>query len=311
METGSAQQWFAAHGSTTSYVGRDGVGAHFEAGDAFAFGDALVVGYGPRTEELGAQAPGRRPRRPRPRAAASRTRGCTTSTWPSARSTRGGRWSARPPSTSASAEALLALVPEPLVLTEEEALTTFCANSVVVPSADGGPATVVMPACSGPGARAARGVGLPGRDRRRLGVPQGRRLDPLPDQPRRPHPRSRPARRSRAARSSCRRSERQSSVGRCPVAVEAGGHPAGQVHGGDVLEGLGVEQDAGRCARWPGRGRSPSARRRPRPSEPGSGTKQNSPASRPAPSVRLWVVPATTSCLSTVSPGAGPSNPTV
>ena len=48
---------------------------------------------------------------------------------------------------AASAEALLALVPEPLVLTEEEALTTFAANSVVVPSADGGPATVVMPAC--------------------------------------------------------------------------------------------------------------------------------------------------------------------
>ncbi len=46
----------------------------------------------------------------------------------------------------ASAEALLALVPEPLVLTEEEALTTFAANSIVVPSATGGPATVVMPA---------------------------------------------------------------------------------------------------------------------------------------------------------------------
>jgi N-dimethylarginine dimethylaminohydrolase len=41
----------------------------------------------------------------------------------------------------ASAAALLDLVPEALVLTEEEALTTFCANSVVVGS------TVVMPAC--------------------------------------------------------------------------------------------------------------------------------------------------------------------
>ena len=47
-----AQPWFAEHGRTTSYVGRDGVGAHLEAGDAFACGDALVVGYGPRTEEL-------------------------------------------------------------------------------------------------------------------------------------------------------------------------------------------------------------------------------------------------------------------
>ena len=41
----------------------------------------------------------------------------------------------------ASARALLDLVPEPLVLTEEEALTTFAANSVVVGR------TVVMPAC--------------------------------------------------------------------------------------------------------------------------------------------------------------------
>ena len=40
----------------------------------------------------------------------------------------------------ASAAALLALVPEPLVLTEEEALT-FCANSIVVGR------TIVMPAC--------------------------------------------------------------------------------------------------------------------------------------------------------------------
>ena len=44
-------------------------------------------------------------------------------------------------STTASAAALLALVPEPLVLTEEEALTTFAANSIVVGR------TVVMPAC--------------------------------------------------------------------------------------------------------------------------------------------------------------------
>ena len=40
----------------------------------------------------------------------------------------------------------MSLVPEPVVLTEEEALTTFAANSIVVPSATGGPATVVMPA---------------------------------------------------------------------------------------------------------------------------------------------------------------------
>ncbi len=51
-EADSAVPWFAGQGLAPSYVGRDGVGAHLEAGDAFAFGDALVVGYGPRTEEL-------------------------------------------------------------------------------------------------------------------------------------------------------------------------------------------------------------------------------------------------------------------
>ncbi|CAI9411590.1 dimethylarginine dimethylaminohydrolase family protein [Nocardioides sp. T2.26MG-1] len=140
METGSAQQWFAGRGFATSYVGRDGVGAHLEAGDAFAFGDALVVGYGPRTEELALK-----------HLAADlgvRVRGL--------RITHPGmyhldlafcpldeRRALVCPAAldDASAAALLALVPEPLVLTEEEALTTFCANSILVGS------TVVMPAC--------------------------------------------------------------------------------------------------------------------------------------------------------------------
>ena len=52
LETVSAGSFFTDLGFSTAYVGRDGVGAHFEAGDAFAWGDALVVGYGPRTEEL-------------------------------------------------------------------------------------------------------------------------------------------------------------------------------------------------------------------------------------------------------------------
>jgi N-dimethylarginine dimethylaminohydrolase len=42
-----------------------------------------------------------------------------------------------------SRRALLDLVPEPIVVTEEEALATFCTNSVVVGR------TVVMPACPG------------------------------------------------------------------------------------------------------------------------------------------------------------------
>ena len=140
METGSAQQWFAARGFSTSYVGREGVGAHFEAGDAFGFGGDLVVGYGPRTDELGLK-----------HLAIDlgvRVRGL--------RITHPGMYHldlAFCPLDStralvclealdeASRAAVLALVPEPLVLTEEEALSTFAANSVVVGR------TVIMPAC--------------------------------------------------------------------------------------------------------------------------------------------------------------------
>ncbi|WP_340539055.1 dimethylarginine dimethylaminohydrolase family protein [Nocardioides sp. GXZ039] len=140
METDSARDWLVEHGWTTSLIGRDGVGAHFEAGDAFPFGDALVVGYGPRTEELALK-----------HLAAElgiRVRGL--------RITHPGMYHLDlafcplderralvcPSALDApSAAALLDLVPEPLVLTEEEALSTFCANSVVVGR------TVVMPAC--------------------------------------------------------------------------------------------------------------------------------------------------------------------
>jgi len=140
METGTAAAWFAGRGYATSYVGRDGVGAHLEAGDAFAFGGDLVVGYGPRTEELALKHLGAD--------LGVRVRGL--------RITHAGMYHLDlafcpldgrralvcPDALDApSALALLDLVPEPLVLTEEEALTTFCANSVVVGS------TVVMPGC--------------------------------------------------------------------------------------------------------------------------------------------------------------------
>jgi N-dimethylarginine dimethylaminohydrolase len=139
METATAQPWFAEHGFATSYVGRDGVGAHLEAGDVFAFGDALVAGYGPRTEELGlkhlatdldVRVRGLRITHPGMYHLdlafcpldATRAMVCPAAF------------------DEASAAAALALVPEPLVLTEEEALT-FCANSIVVGR------TVLMPAC--------------------------------------------------------------------------------------------------------------------------------------------------------------------
>lgn len=139
METLSADEWFAARDFARRSIGRDGVGAHFEAGDAFAWRGELVVGYGPRTEEL----------------ALKHLAGDLEVSVRGFRITNpgmyhmdigfcpldGSRAMVCPDAyDDASAAALLALVPEPLVLTEEEALT-FCANSVVLGS------TIVMPAC--------------------------------------------------------------------------------------------------------------------------------------------------------------------
>jgi N-dimethylarginine dimethylaminohydrolase len=140
METESAHWWFAEAGLRTSYVGRQGVGPHFEAGDAFPFRDALVVGFGPRTDELGLKHLATE--------LGVRVRGLHI-THPGmyhldlAFCPLDDRRAMVCPSAfdETSARAVLDLVPEPLVLTEEEALTTFCANSVVVGR------TVVMPAC--------------------------------------------------------------------------------------------------------------------------------------------------------------------
>jgi N-dimethylarginine dimethylaminohydrolase len=141
MEALSSQPWFERSGRSTSYVGRDGVGAHLEAGDVFAWGDALVAGYGPRTEELALK-----------HLATEldvRVRGVRI-THPAmyhldlAFCPLDDRRAMVAPGAfdEASASALLELVPEPLVLTDDEALTTFCANSIVIGR------TVVMPAGS-------------------------------------------------------------------------------------------------------------------------------------------------------------------
>ena len=199
METSSAAAWFAGRGFSVSYVGRDGVGAHLEAGDAFAWGDALVVGYGPRTDELGLKALATE--------LSVRVRGLRI-THPGmyhldlAFCPLDDRRAIVCPAAfdDESAAALLALVPEPLVITEEEALTTFAANSIVIGS------TVLMPACAGADARIVARLeewGFEVVQRRRLPVPPRRRLDPLPDQPPRRPPRPRPPppplRRGRAA----------------------------------------------------------------------------------------------------------------
>jgi N-dimethylarginine dimethylaminohydrolase len=138
METLTAQSWFERSGRRTSYVGRDGVGAHLEAGDVFAWGDALVVGYGPRTEklalkhlaeDLGVHVRGVRITHP------------AMYHLDLAFCPLDDRRALVAPGAfdEASASALLDLVPEPLMLTDDEALTTFCANSIVVGR------TVVMP----------------------------------------------------------------------------------------------------------------------------------------------------------------------
>jgi N-dimethylarginine dimethylaminohydrolase len=141
METQTAQPWFERSGRSTSYVGRDGVGAHLEAGDVFAWGDALVAGFGPRTEELALKHLAtdlgvlvRGVRITHPAMYHLDLAFCPLD----------DRRAMVAPGAfdSASAQALLDLVPEPLVLTDDEALTTFCANSIVVGR------TVVMPAGS-------------------------------------------------------------------------------------------------------------------------------------------------------------------
>ncbi len=139
MEQRSAAPAFAALGFRPSWVGRDGVGGQLESGDAFPFGDALVVGYGPRTDELGLKALavelGVRVRALRSVHPALYHLDLAFCPLDSTRAIV-----APAAFDAASVAAVLALVPEPLVLDEAEALT-FCANSVVVGS------TVVMPAC--------------------------------------------------------------------------------------------------------------------------------------------------------------------
>lgn len=139
METDAAEQWFADQGFTCTVIGRHGVGAHFEAGDAFPWRGELFVGYGPRSEELalkhlatelGVSVRGFRISHPgmyHMDLGFCPLDDTHAMVCPAAYD-------------EASAAALLDLVPEPLVLSEEEALT-FCANAVVLGR------TVVMPAC--------------------------------------------------------------------------------------------------------------------------------------------------------------------
>jgi N-dimethylarginine dimethylaminohydrolase len=138
-ETASASAWAQEHGYREWRVGRDGVGAHFEAGDAFAWRGELLVGHGFRTEELA-------------------VKHLATDLGVVARGLRlthpgmyhldlafcpldDERAIVCPDAfDEASAADVLARVPEPLVISIEEAMT-FCANAIVVGR------SVIMPAC--------------------------------------------------------------------------------------------------------------------------------------------------------------------
>jgi N-dimethylarginine dimethylaminohydrolase len=136
-EADAAADWFAAHGYRVTRVA-PGAGA-FEAGDAFLLGDALVVAHGPRTD-LSAH---------RVIADALDVRVAPVGIVHPALyhldlslcPLDERRAIVAPCAWDAAGAAVVrSLVPEPLVLTEEEAFT-FCANSVVVGN------VIVMPAC--------------------------------------------------------------------------------------------------------------------------------------------------------------------
>jgi N-dimethylarginine dimethylaminohydrolase len=144
-EAEAAEWWFGEAGMRTTRVA-DFVAGAFEAGDAFLFGDSLLVANGPRTDlaahavlsrELGVRVASVGVVHPAlyhldlSFCPLDETRAIVA---PSA-------WDA------AGRETVAALVPQPLVIDEEEAFT-FCANSVVVGD------VVVMP--KGTPARVAR-----------------------------------------------------------------------------------------------------------------------------------------------------------
>ena len=139
-ETHSAAEWFDRNGWGTAYVGKDGIGPTFEAGDVFPFAGHLVAGTGPRTDEMALKTLAAEMG---VRVLGVRTTHAAMYHLDLAFCPLDDRRAIICPEALApeSAKALLGLIPDPLVITEEEALSTFAANSVVIGR------TVVMPAC--------------------------------------------------------------------------------------------------------------------------------------------------------------------
>jgi N-dimethylarginine dimethylaminohydrolase len=136
-EAETAESWFRQRGFHTSRLADAGVGA-FEAGDAFLFGDSLLVSAGPRTDRSTHDV-------------LSRVLEVRVATVPVVHPALYHLDLSFCPLDATKAivapsawgpgglETVRRLVPEPLVIDEEEAFT-FCANSVVVGR------SVVMPA---------------------------------------------------------------------------------------------------------------------------------------------------------------------
>ncbi|MET9275530.1 arginine deiminase-related protein [Kribbella sp. NPDC003557] len=139
-ESLSAADWFTGNGFRLDRTGGEGVGAHFESGDAFVFGDSLVVGYGPRSEaEALKQLATEWNIRVRGLRIAHEGMYHLDLPFCPVDSTHAMVY---PPAFDAASQAELSgIVPDPIVLTDEEAFA-FSGNSVVVGE------TIIMPACS-------------------------------------------------------------------------------------------------------------------------------------------------------------------
>ncbi len=139
-ESLTASDWFTGHGFELGRTGTDGVGPHFESGDAFVFGDSLVVGYGPRTEgEALKHLATEWDIRVRGLRIAHEGMYHLDLPFCPVDSTTAMIY---PPAFDAASQTELAgIVPDPIVLTDEEAFA-FSGNSLVVNE------TIIMPACS-------------------------------------------------------------------------------------------------------------------------------------------------------------------
>ncbi|GAB2558240.1 dimethylarginine dimethylaminohydrolase family protein [Kribbella endophytica] len=139
-ESLSAADWFTANGFTLNRMGTDGVGPHFESGDAFVFGDALVVGYGHRSEALALKHLATE-WNIRVRGLRIAHEGMYHLDLPFCPVDSTHAMVYPPAFDAASRVQLEQIVPDPIVLTDEEAFA-FSGNSVVVGE------TILMPDCS-------------------------------------------------------------------------------------------------------------------------------------------------------------------